>query len=174
MNYNFQDLAGRVFGRWTVVKYAGGDAYSRGRWQCECICGKKKVIHSRHLKSGKSKSCGCLMRKKGTAFRNLLCQYKNGAKERQLVFKLDARTFRQLTSASCSYCGQIPTNIMKSAGGEVYTYNGIDRSDGTLGYTKENCRTCCWPCNKFKGTRNTSEFLNHVQRIMASCLDLKK
>lgn len=57
----FQDLTGQTFGRWTVLSYAG----KRSRyltWRCLCVCGEVKVIASGTLKSGHSKSCGCLQR----------------------------------------------------------------------------------------------------------------
>lgn len=56
----FIDLTGRRFGRLTVVALAG---ISKGRnaiWLCRCDCGKEVEVQSRNLKSGRSKSCGCL------------------------------------------------------------------------------------------------------------------
>jgi hypothetical protein len=55
----FQDLRGRQFARLTVVDYAG----KRGRkhyWRCACECGGEKTTHGDHLKTGRSRSCGCL------------------------------------------------------------------------------------------------------------------
>ncbi len=51
----FQDLTGMVFGRWTVLKYSGNY-----RYLCRCECGAEKLIRSDSLKSGQTKSCGCL------------------------------------------------------------------------------------------------------------------
>lgn len=56
---NFQNLVGRRFGRLTVVSRAANKGASVC-WNCLCDCGKKKVIRSNDLKSGKSLSCGCL------------------------------------------------------------------------------------------------------------------
>lgn len=30
------------------------------RWLCECVCGKKTVVQASNLKTGNTKSCGCL------------------------------------------------------------------------------------------------------------------
>lgn len=49
------DLTGQAFGRWTVVSYAGNK-----RWECLCECGRRKAVHASNLKSGASRSCGCL------------------------------------------------------------------------------------------------------------------
>lgn len=53
-----EDLTGARFGRWTALRIAVG--VKRVQWECECDCGNKKVIRANHLKSGVSKSCGCL------------------------------------------------------------------------------------------------------------------
>ena len=60
----FIDLTGQKFGRLTVLYRYG---YSKGKsktkritWMCECDCGNKKVIIGEDLKSGSTKSCGCL------------------------------------------------------------------------------------------------------------------
>lgn len=56
-----EDFTGKVFGRLTVIEYAGTRPPSRiSRWKCKCECGKEIVTQSTHLKSGATKSCGCL------------------------------------------------------------------------------------------------------------------
>jgi hypothetical protein len=55
---------GDRFGRWAVVgraptkKTAGG--YAKVYWHCVCDCGAEGDVQAQHLKSGRSKSCGCL------------------------------------------------------------------------------------------------------------------
>lgn len=59
------DLTSRKFGRLTVEKYAftkNNVAY----WQCICECGNKKIIRANDLKSGRVKSCGCLLKEMRT------------------------------------------------------------------------------------------------------------
>lgn len=55
-----KDLRGERFGNWLVKEYAGDS-----KWLCECQCDNKtaKIIAGRDLKSGDTKSCGCLKRK---------------------------------------------------------------------------------------------------------------
>lgn len=59
-----ENLTGKKFGRWTVLKLShikrrsgGGDAIY---WLCECECGTIKPVDEYHLNHGTSKSCGCL------------------------------------------------------------------------------------------------------------------
>lgn len=62
------NLAGQRFGSLTVLEPAekrGGQKY----WKCRCDCGKETIVRQSYLKSGKTKSCGCLRTK--TALENL-------------------------------------------------------------------------------------------------------
>lgn len=49
------EMAGRQFGRWTVVAYAG-----KKKWLCRCTCGTTREILGASLRAGVSTSCGCL------------------------------------------------------------------------------------------------------------------
>ena len=64
----FIDLTGIVFERLKVIKRADNQIQSNGvsivMWECECECGNKIITSSRSLKSGDTKSCGCLAREK--------------------------------------------------------------------------------------------------------------
>lgn len=54
----FIDLTGQTFGRLIVLSFA----HMRGnaRWHCRCICGTEVIVASGHLRSGHTRSCGCL------------------------------------------------------------------------------------------------------------------
>ena len=58
----FIDLTGQVFNRLTVVSYAGKNKYRCSLWNCICVCGNEKVVHSSNLKRGWTQSCGCLFK----------------------------------------------------------------------------------------------------------------
>jgi hypothetical protein len=58
------DLSGRKYGRLTVVKRTGKDRQRRYHWLCRCSCGEEKIVRGDSLKSGKTKSCGCLHKEK--------------------------------------------------------------------------------------------------------------
>lgn len=53
------DLSGMTFGRLRVVEMVrvpGGDAKAR----CQCECGREKLVVAYNLRSGNTRSCGCL------------------------------------------------------------------------------------------------------------------
>lgn len=54
----FQDLKNQKFNNLTALQYKGN---SKWLWQCDC--GKQKIIRAYDVKSGKTKSCGCIKSK---------------------------------------------------------------------------------------------------------------
>lgn len=62
------DLTGQTYGELTVISYAG---HKNGRtaWNCLCSCGNQCIVTAHDLRSGHTKSCGCL--KKGRGIINL-------------------------------------------------------------------------------------------------------
>jgi hypothetical protein len=61
---NVEDLTGKIFTRLTVIgldeNYEKIRKDSNRKWICECECGKTKSIFGSSLRSGATKSCGCL------------------------------------------------------------------------------------------------------------------
>lgn len=57
---NAEDLKGQVFGRLRVSKRVGTGDHRRAIWRCRCECGKYVNVRAVDLKSGNTKSCGCL------------------------------------------------------------------------------------------------------------------
>ena len=58
----FQDLTGQRFGRLIVVKRAENTKSGDARWMCKCDCGNETIVKAKNLKSGGTKSCGCLQK----------------------------------------------------------------------------------------------------------------
>jgi hypothetical protein len=54
-----KDLTGRRFGRLIVIGLGPARSGSR-TWLCRCECGNTKAALSGNLRSGKTKSCGCI------------------------------------------------------------------------------------------------------------------
>ncbi len=57
-----RDLTGCKFGRLYVLKRAPNDKFNNSRWECLCKCGNKTIVAGNALRSGNTKSCGCLHR----------------------------------------------------------------------------------------------------------------
>ena len=61
-SHNFKDLTGQVFTRLVVIEQVGRDKWCGDvLWKCRCSCnGKEKIVRTGNLRSGNTKSCGCL------------------------------------------------------------------------------------------------------------------
>lgn len=63
MTYITAPDPGKIFGRLTVLERMGGYC------KCTCTCGTTKLIRTDRLKSGKTRSCGCLAKELSEAAR---------------------------------------------------------------------------------------------------------
>lgn len=54
------DMVGMTVGKLTVVSQCGKTHDGKTRWLCDCACGRSVVVTGKDLRSGHTKSCGCL------------------------------------------------------------------------------------------------------------------
>ena len=174
---NLVNRVGRRYGKLMVVERAPN---YRGRtaWKCDCDCGGKTVVSSNQLHSGNTQSCGCLLeewRRQDkynyppgvSAFNSLYQSYKKRAEDKGLIFDLTKKEFGNLTKSKCFYCDIEPRQISKGRNKNgSYIYNGIDRLDNSLGYTKLNSVPCCKHCNTMKMQLSYDEFMTHIEIIL--------
>lgn len=80
----------------------------------------------------------------------LVKNIQSHAARRGLNIELDQIEIFDLIHAPCYYCG-LEVNFPHSR-------NGIDRVDNNIGYLKNNVISCCWVCNRAKGSMSVDEF----------------
>lgn len=85
------DLTGQVFGRLTVVGRTDKRSNHCVVWLCRCSCGTERLIDGRHLRTGDTKSCGCL---RADNLRRLVDRQKLAAREARAE-KLAAKKSRR-------------------------------------------------------------------------------
>jgi hypothetical protein len=150
------------FGKLTIMGQASRAKGSR-MVSVICECGNKKVVKFHALLSGNTKSCGaCPKEKLSYKERAIFEAYIKNANQRGFVFELTEAEFFDLISRKCSYCGNSPMSRYTKNGP---LQNGIDRYDNTIGYTKENCLTCCKICNRIKHTHSAEFLFNHIRKM---------
>lgn len=66
---------GNVYGSLIVLKYAGSTAGGGARWLCECDCGNQIIVEGTSLRSGHTRSCGCIKSYKEKEINQLLQSY---------------------------------------------------------------------------------------------------
>lgn len=180
---NIIDLIGQRFGRLEVI----GPGERKGKWSfkywlCQCDCGNTKSVASTSLRSGATKSCGCLKRELNSArlrgdanpnrlppteaaFNSLIAKYKQSAAQRGLLWELTLEECHDLFQCDCHYCGKPPSQIARSKRPEPFVYNGLDRLDSALGYSLENVVPSCKQCNYAKLTYTPEEFRGWIRRV---------
>lgn len=57
------DMIGKKFGRLTVVSFDRLENH-KTYWKCSCDCGLTVIVSGNNLRSGNTKSCGCIRREK--------------------------------------------------------------------------------------------------------------
>lgn len=182
------DLTGKRFGR-LLVKGRGipiiYDDQSVVTWNCLCDCGATKVARGYNLREGSTKSCGCLSVEVGNGghfnpnrndalLRRVCRRQLDAARDRQSC-DLTYEEVKEIIFRPCRYCGKVGTRVQKDIQNgkkiselEVY-YNGLDRLDSSVGYTKQNTVACCWICNRAKGTISEVDFKSHISKMYNHC-----
>lgn len=158
----------------TILKLKSLDSRNRKHYLCRCDCGLEKTIQGSLIKSGNTKSCGCLAsesKKKKLLPENkgvinqIILGYKRHAKDRNIEWELSYENVSEIIKKPCHYCGTPPSNnkITKNCNG--FKYSGIDRVDSNLKYAPDNVVSCCNQCNKSKMALSKGDFLNWIERV---------
>lgn len=148
----------------------------------ECTCGTKFTRRGNDLLRKKGYiSCGCsrnlyqrLDNPTDSLRNSVVLAYKTNANKKNLEFRLTDEEVISYFDKPCHYCGILnynSTHTRKRKDRKFYkdrqftfNYNGIDRIDSSIGYTKENCITCCKICNISKNNLSEKEFLDWLKR----------
>ena len=57
---DYVNLSGQRFGRWEVIERNGYDGSGHLMYKTLCDCGSNGVVTATSLRTGRSRSCGCL------------------------------------------------------------------------------------------------------------------
>lgn len=162
---------GKKFGLLTIVSKRIIKNH-RGFYNCLCDCGKMHIVRSDTLNRGKNGaiiSCGCYRgkREKGLASFNMCYKtYKERANLKNLSFKLDKNTFKNLITQNCYYCNSLPSNRSGHHQNNGYfMYNGLDRINNNIGYELNNLLSCCKRCNIAKNNQDLKTFIEWIKKL---------
>lgn len=61
-----ENYVGKTFDRLIIIKEVDKDNNGKRKFLCKCSCGNEKIVRLNDLKSGKTKSCGCLQKEKSS------------------------------------------------------------------------------------------------------------
>ena len=151
----FVDISGKKFERITVISFYGSDKNGSSKWNYICDCGNTTVSYGGSLKSGRTKSCGCLkleITKKrtfihgmsNTRFYNIWVGMKQRCNNSEYIFysyyggrgiKYDLRWELFNNFFKDMYNSYL--NHVRCFGEKQTT---LDRMNGNGNYSKKNCR----------------------------------
>ena len=165
MNHNFKDETGKRYGNLTVI--ALDHVKNKAFWLCKCVCGNTKVVSGDKLRSGNTKSCGCIQDK-----------VRKSGNNRRTHGMTHSRLYSEWCNmrSRCNYPGNVMYKnyggrgircceewnsfdaFMKWANESGYTDDlTLERIDINKGYNPDNCS---WiPRNKQYLNRSDSHYL---------------
>ena len=124
---------------------------------CETHLAAARVVSKRYAASVRGKE----RVKERTKFYNRgsgrFSTAKAQAKRRQKEWSLAEPEWRAIISGPCHYCGLSNSTV---------TGSGLDRLDNSLGYLITNVVSCCWLCNRTRGSTFTPEHMREFGALI--------
>lgn len=143
---SFQDLTGKVFGRYTVQSFAGQRNQKRSQWLCLCSCGTTKIVLGQSLICGHTESCGCYAREVSKKKRK---HGFSGTPEYKTWIGIKSRTLNPKNTAYKNYGAKGITmsqewfksfeQFLKDMGSKPSKKHSIERIDNLGNYEANNC-----------------------------------
>jgi len=138
-----EDLKNKKFGLLTVIKMSKTRKNNKVCWVCKCDCGNTHIVKAYCLKSGNTKSCGCLKRSGISNFRGFgyigMTYWNNivhGATVRNLKFDITIEYINELYIKQDKKC--ILTGLDLYLCSDKRKTASLDRIDSLKGYVKGN------------------------------------
>ena len=143
------ELAGKTFGRWSVVSQTGNTVKGSTLWHCKCECGEERfAVSGTDLRHGKTVSCGCL-RDELTGARSRK-HGQTGTRIYRIWQNMRARCYRKSNPqyaewggrgiTICSEWADYPTFAAWALSSGYADDLSIDREDNNGNYEPSNCR----------------------------------
>ena len=171
-----EDLTGKRYGRLTVTGFSRCEKVSSSQyryyWNCLCDCGTEKEILVNSLRSGATRSCGCLckerhIKKHGMSTTRLFWVW-HGMMERCSNKK--SLSYKHYGGKGIQVCDEWKdsTAFIKWALENGYKDNlTIDRIDSNKNYEPDNCRWVGWKVQANNTSRNHYLTINGETKTLA-------
>lgn len=164
----FCDITGQRFGRLLVIGISKRRLTGKTMWSCKCDCGVRVVVRVASLRTGHSRSCGCLARELASS------HGLSRTKEHVAWAAMKGRCQNPRNRAYADYGGrgiivcdrwsESFENFLADMGPSPSLDHSIDREEVDGNYEPGNCR---WATREEQGSnkRNTI-YLTHKGRTL--------
>lgn len=157
-NNKIINLAGKRFGRLTVMSENGRSKQGNVLWLCQCDCGKDVTVNSSYLITKTTMSCGCLKRDETvnrftTHGKTKTRLYKTWASMIQRCHDVNHRSYKSYGGYGITVCDEWRdfSSFEKWSNSNGYDETlTIDRIDCYGNYCPENCQWISFEQNRKK------------------------
>lgn len=86
--------------------------------------------------------------------------YQRNAKTKDRNFDISEDEFIKISKQPCVYCGEYSDTY------DGEPFSGVDRVDSNLGYSIDNCVSCCATCNRMKLDLDVNDWIGKMKQII--------
>jgi hypothetical protein len=162
--------SGDVFTGWTAIRFVSSQIGGLNqRWLFRCQCGCERVLLAGSVKSGHSKSCGCLRKltREESRIGLMVKLIKSGAKKRNISFSISKSDIALLATAQQWRCRQTGVALDLTPGfGRSPLAPSIDRIDSSRGYEPDNIQLVCMIYNLCKNEYSDDDVLAFARSLV--------
>ena len=164
------DLTEQTFGRLTVIEEVSERTKSKKiRWKCVCICKNIIIVVGSHLKSGHTKSCGCLFKelaitnatkhgksKTSEYFVRKTAERREKKKELDSQWTLEMQELLFQIHPYCTVCGTI----------DKLEIDHVKPLSKGFGLKPGNAIILCRSCNSTKHSKDLNELPTGMKQLI--------
>lgn len=175
MSRKRQDLTGLKFNKLTAIKYITSNKFGSAIWLFKCDCGQEKEIILSAVKSGNTKSCGCIQQTKyqdliGKKFGRLtLIKFSKRDKRGAQIYLCECECGKKKEiRVSDILCGTKSCGCQRSISKTINLTGKKYNKLTAIKFSKKikNCRMWLWKCDC--GNEKEAKLMN-VKHTTVSC-----